>query len=100
MGYDKDVDFNIEYRGKIFHIIGIETTYSNFYLATELTDDNAELYDEIAYKARRNEAEYKESYKGMSGIIPLECWDRVHNIGLFKLDMWMPDENKERWGIC
>jgi hypothetical protein len=99
MGYDKDVDFDIEYRGKTFHIIGVEVTYNRFYLVTKLTDDNVELYDDIAYKARRDKSEYKESYKGLSGLVPLECWDRVHNIGMFDVDMWMPDENKERYGI-
>ena len=89
--------FDIEYGEKIYEIAMVEATYSNYYLLAKLEPDNKEAFiNTVKQITSYNEHDFKESYKGMSGIVPVDVVEREEGFfGRFRLDMWMPDENKE-----
>ena len=94
--------FDIEYKGKLYNVVRIISTYNHYYLVVRLEPHNLDAFVNILNKITLyNEHKFKDSYKGMSGIVPFEFIEREDGLfGKFKLDMWMPDENweKREWG--
>lgn len=88
----------IEYKGKTFDVVNVDGTYNNYYLIVQLDGMNSITFLSVVNsKTPENEHLFKEDYKGCKGMVPVDVCDRKHNYGRFRLDAWMPDENKEKY---
>lgn len=95
-----DVDFYIDYRGRSFHIVKVDASYDRFCLITELTLDNKDVFlDAVDNRYDCGVCRdylYKETCGGMRGLAPALVWnDASVTFGKFKLDTWLPDDNKK-----
>lgn len=88
----------VKYRGKTFDVVKVDGTYNNYYLIAQLDPMNAATFlSVINSKTPENEHIFKEDYKGCIGMVPVDIYDKERNYGRFRLDAWMPDENKEEY---